>query len=332
MKLASYRYNGSESWGVVIDETILSIPTAAKALYKKSHDANTLTTVLALVQVGIEALDLVQTIVDNSKSAGHEDWFVKLSDVTLLAPLPRPESFRDFMLFEQHLADVLRSVLFGKRADWDRKLKKLTGTSLADQLYKEWHLHPTYYKGNRFGFTGHDTQTFIPKACKKFDFELEFACILTNTGKNIKASKAHEHIFGYTLLNDFSARDIQLAEQKVRLGPAKGKDFDTGTSMGPFLVTKDECDHLNLDLVASVNGKVFGGGNTSKMNWSFDEVIEYVSRDETLYPGEVFGSGTCSGDLGPGCGLESDIYLAEGDVVELSNDVLGLLRNTVAVY
>lgn len=132
------------------------------------------------------------------------------------------------------------------------------------------------------------------------------------------------------MFNDFSARDLQMAEMQTRMGPTKGKDFDTGYAMGPYILTMDEVEDINnLDFEVLLNGELFGGGNTSEMHWTFEEVIEYTSRDETLYPGEFLGSGTISGSKGSGCGAEVGRFLKSGDVVELKSPELGTLVNFI---
>jgi 2-keto-4-pentenoate hydratase/2-oxohepta-3-ene-1,7-dioic acid hydratase in catechol pathway len=142
----------------------------------------------------------------------------------------------------------------------------------------------------------------------------------------VPKEKAREHIFGYTIFNDISARDAQAVEMGGMLGPAKGKDFDTGNVMGPCLVTVDELpDPYNLSMVARVNGEEWGRGNSRDMYWKFEDVIAHISRSETLYPGEFFGSGT----VGNGCGLEQMRYLKPGDVVELEVEGIGLLRTRI---
>ena len=142
----------------------------------------------------------------------------------------------------------------------------------------------------------------------------------------VPRERAREHIAGYTVFNDFSARDAQMREMAGRLGPAKGKDFDTGNAMGPFLVTTDEVpDPYALTMVARVNGEEWSRGRSGEMHHRFEDIIAHVSRDETLHPGEFIGSGT----VGNGCGLELDRWIAPGDVVELEVEGLGVLRNRV---
>ena len=158
--------------------------------------------------------------------------------------------------------------------------------------------------------------------------------MLCRGGRNIPEAQAREHIGGYLVFNDFSARDIQGREMGGRLGPAKGKDFDTGNAIGPVLVTPDEVpDPYNLAMSARINGAEVSRGHSSGMRYSFEEIIAYVSRDETLHPGEFFGSGTAtlpeSGRDRRGCGVEMGRFLQAGDVIELEVERLGILRNPI---
>ena len=189
-------------------------------------------------------------------------------------------------------------------------------------VYKQ----PVYYKGNRFNVVGHEEEVRWPRYSAMLDYELEFGIFLAAKGRDIPVDEAHKYIFGYTIFNDFSARDAQEIEMAGGLGPAKGKDFDTGNAIGPWIVTRDEVkDAQNLNMIARVNGEECSRNNSSCMLHTFEQMIAHASRDETLYPGEFFGSGT----TGNGCGLELDRWLKPGDVVELEVEGIGVLRNRV---
>jgi 2-keto-4-pentenoate hydratase/2-oxohepta-3-ene-1,7-dioic acid hydratase in catechol pathway len=150
--------------------------------------------------------------------------------------------------------------------------------------------------------------------------------VIGRQGRDIPRERAFEHIAGFTIFDDFTARDIQIREMAARLGPAKGKDFDTGNATGPYLVTPDEIrDPYALTMVARVNGEEWSRGSTADMHHRWEDIVAHLSRDETLYPGELIGSGT----VGGGCGLELDRYLEAGDVVELEVESIGVLRNRV---
>ncbi len=226
------------------------------------------------------------------------------NSVRLLAPLPNPTSLRDFIAFEDHIA--------------------ATSKRRGQPIPPEWYKAPVYYKGNHRTIMGPDEDLAWPLETTKLDYELELACVIGRQGRNISEREAPDYIAGYTVMNDFSARDVQFQEMACRLGPAKGKDF--ATAIGPCLVTPDEIPDLNaLTMVARVNGQAWSKGRFGSIHWSFAQMIAHVSRGETLYPGDLFGSGT----VGGGCGLELDRYLSPGDVVELEIEPIGVLRTRV---
>lgn len=236
-----------------------------------------------------------------------------LDGVSLKAPLPYPKSVRDFYAFEQHV----------KTARENRGL----------EMIPEWYEIPVFYFTNHLAIRGPEEVIRRPQNCEWMDYELEIACVIGKEGRNIKAEDAEQHIFGYFIMNDWSARDLQRQEMKVGLGPAKGKDF--ATSIGPYLVTRDELDSLkagkgyDLEMVARVNGKELSRGNMNDLYYSFGEMIERASAGTTLYPGEVIGSGT----VGTGCILELGTnvhrWLEPGDEVELEINGLGVLKNKI---
>jgi len=224
--------------------------------------------------------------------------------VRLRAPLAEPPSVRDFYAFEEHVKKG-----FAKR---------------GEPMPGEWYEMPVYYQSTRQNIIGTGDDVPWPSFTEKFDYELEIAAVIGRAGRNIAASSAREHIAGFTVMNDFSARDIQRREMRVRLGPAKGKDWCT--AFGPVLVTTDEIgDPYNLTMTARVNGEEWSRGNTSALHWKFEQMIEFLSRDQTIHPGDVIGSGT----VGTGCGLELDRWVSPGDVLELEIEKIGILRNRV---
>jgi len=287
---------------------------------------------LSLLRGGPEARYSALMMQDLVSSQKPNDTIIPVKLATFLSPLPVPESIRDAMAFEDHIINATRAVSPGPLGKIDEKVERYFGRklSLAYQLNRAWYKRPVYYKSNRFSVIGHGADVRIPAYCQKFDYELEWGVIIGKAGRDIPQKKAHEYIAGYTLFNDFSARDIQLQEMGGRLGPAKGKDFDTGNSIGPWLVTPEEIpEPHSLTMTATVNGEEWSRGTTADMHWTFEQIISYISRSETLYPGEFIGSGTCSGRLGRGCGLELGRYLRAGDTVELTAENLGSLRNKI---
>ncbi|MCL6641108.1 MAG: fumarylacetoacetate hydrolase family protein, partial [Candidatus Rokubacteria bacterium] len=223
--------------------------------------------------------------------------------VRLCAPVPRPASLRDFLAFEAHT-----------RAAFARR---------GEPVPEAWYRMPVYYKGNHRSIVGPDADVRWPRYTERLDYELELACVIGRRGRDLDEAAAAGVIAGYTVMNDWSARDIQRNEMMVRLGPAKGKDF--ATSLGPYLVTADELDPRNLRMVARVNGEVWSEGNSGTSHWTFPQMIAHVSQEEDVFPGDVLGSGT----VGGGCGLELDRWLKPGDVVELEIEGIGVLRNRV---
>ena len=225
--------------------------------------------------------------------------------VRLKAPVPRPNSIRDTLSFEGHMKN------------FERRTKK--------PIPELWYRIPVYYKGNPCTVIGPDEPILWPSYTQKLDFELEFGIYIGKQGKDIRADEAQEYIAGYTIFNDISARDILGEEISLFLGPAKGKDMDSGNIMGPCLVTPDELDISDIKLIARINGETWSEGRSSDMYWNFAKIIEYISRSETLYPGDFIGSGTVAN----GCGDEMNRWIQPGDVIELEVEGIGVLRNPV---
>jgi 2-keto-4-pentenoate hydratase/2-oxohepta-3-ene-1,7-dioic acid hydratase in catechol pathway len=281
--------------------------------FTASNSAPHFKDMLALIDGGAEALDAARALLSAPRKTA------KLADVTLLAPVPEPRQMRDFLVFEKHLRQARANRhLFG--------VGGLPTDPAKVEVPKVWYEQPVYYKCNRFSVVGTGVDVVCPHYCKMFDYELEFGVFLGKRGKNISRGNAREHIFGYCIFNDFSARDAQVREMQGMLGPAKGKDFDTGNAMGPWLVTADEVpDPYALTMVARVNGEEWSRGSSGAMQHKFEDILAHASDEETLHAGEFFGSGT----VGGGCGLELGRFLKAGDVVELEVTGLGVLRNRV---
>ena len=333
MKLVTFRSeNSAERIGALTDEDKTIIDLQVGSLAKHNIESPHFVSMLAFLEGGPQAREKAQEIVEYVINQKPPDATIPLSSVTLLAPVPRPGSIRDCLCFEQHIINSIRVVGLKKFAALDEWIERTFGRkrSIAYRANKTWYERPIYYKSNCFSVVGTGAEVYIPPYTRKFDYELEWGAFIGKKGVDITEEQARSYIGGYTIFNDFSARDIQLKEQGGRLGPAKGKDFDTGNVMGPYLVTPDEIgDPYNLTMLARINGEEWSRGTTADMHYSFEDLIEYISRSETLYPGEFLGSGTCSGEKGRGCGLEMDKYLKAGDVVELEVEKIGILRNTV---
>lgn len=320
MKLATFEYGGRTLTGAVIaDGLLLNLPAAVSAAERPFVHS-----MQAIIENERRSLDVISTLL----SANRGDHVVPAAAVRFLAPLPAPNSIRDFANFELHCRQALENSMRTRAASQPDPEAAYRGyqASGAYALPPIWFERPFYFKGNRRACSGHDTVIQWPRYAMLMDYELEFAAVIGRRGVDIEQGRAREHVFGYTIYNDFSARDEQVRDQQFRMGPAKGKDFDTSNAMGPWLVTRDEIsDPYGLPMAVRVNGEERGSGNSRDMQHTFEDCIAFVSRDETLYPGDVFGSGT----VGNGCGFESGRYLEPGDIVELDIGGLGTLRNIV---
>jgi len=253
---------------------------------------------------------------------------VPLEDIQLLAPVPFPTSCRDGYAFRQHVAAARRN----------RKV----------EMIPEFDQYPVFYFTNHHSIRGAGPVVCMPDHLEKLDFELECAILICKHGKNIRAEEADQYIGGLMIMNDLSARRLQMEEMVLNLGPAKGKDF--ATTIGPCLVTLDELEsyeiepkenHVgkswNLRMQCFVNGKQVSDGNVGDMDWTFAEIIERASYGVDLFAGDIIGSGT----VGTGCFLElngtgklndpqyQEQWLQEGDVVEMEIENLGRLSNTI---
>ena len=330
MRLVTYRTASSdERVGLLLDGNVLDVRGAAEQ--ESSQAPPWSRSMLDFLRAGPTARRELEQLV--TAREGNGAFMHREAEVELLAPVPRPESVRDAMSFERHVLQVTRVAALGRLARLDMLAEKQLGArrTLAAALNREFYVQPPYYRSNHRSISGPGAEVRIPTGCRKFDYELEWGVFIAVQGRDIPASRAAEHIGGYTIFNDFSARDIQRAEMRSRLGPAKSKNFDTGNAMGPCLATPDELpDPYNLTMTARINGEEWSRGNTGEAYWRFEQLIEHISRDETIYPGDFIGSGTCSGVLGMGCGLEQGRFLSPGDVVELEVQGIGVLHNRVA--
>jgi 2-keto-4-pentenoate hydratase/2-oxohepta-3-ene-1,7-dioic acid hydratase in catechol pathway len=227
--------------------------------------------------------------------------------VNLTKPLDSIHCYRDFFAHEKHV-----KVGFEKR---------------GEQIPEAWYELPVYYKGATAGFIGPDELMKWPSYSDLLDYELELGIIIGRDGKNIKEDHALDYIFGYTILNDVSARDIQKKEMSCRLGPAKAKDFCS--IIGPVIVTQDEFHRSepNLRMTATINGELWSNGLSGDANYSFSQMIDFASRDEWILATDFMGSGT----VGTGCGLEINKWIKSGDVVELEIEKIGKLKNIVGI-
>ena len=253
----------------------------------------------AVVDAGFDG-DMVAFIEAGAPTGGG----TAVPDGVLLAPL-RPRSLRDFLTFEGHLKNAF--------------------AGLGKEIPDEWYAVPAYYKGLPDTVIGPDTEIPWPAYTNKLDHELELAAVIGRSGKDITEDAALGHVFGYTIWNDMSARDVQVRELPVGMGPCKAKDWDGSNILGPCIVTADEIDPHDVDLEVRINGHRWGGDNTKAMHHTFEAMIAYASQDLTLRAGEVLGSGTATG----GSGLELDRWLQPGDHIEMEASGIGILKNRV---
>lgn len=317
MKIASYLKNNKQSLGIIVQEQLYNIAAL---------DANFPSDILAFLDEGKTAMQSLQTrtqqLINGDIKALPEN------DFHLLAPVPHPRSCRDGYAFRQHVAAARRN--------------------RGVEMIKEFDQYPIFYFTNHQAIQGPGDIYCMPDHFEQLDFELEVAIVIGKEGKNIQAKDADAYIAGFTIMNDLSARKLQMEEMLLNLGPAKGKDFST--VIGPWLVTPDELkpflvapkkghtgNNYNLSMKCWVNNQLVSEGNMADMDWTFAEIIERCSYGVTLYPGDVIGSGT----VGTGCFLELNgtgklnnpqyqpQWLKEGDAVKMTIDGLGTLENTI---
>jgi 2-keto-4-pentenoate hydratase/2-oxohepta-3-ene-1,7-dioic acid hydratase in catechol pathway len=291
VRLVTYDLRGDRRLGALLqDARVVDLPGAV-------GDPAFPTTMEDLVEAGAEALETARSALEGG---GHEDHTIE--GARLLVPL-LPGSLRDFLAFEDHV--------------------KGGSARRGEPVPEAWYEMPMYYKGNHRSVFGPEDEIPWPPYTEELDYELEVAAIVGGRGRDLDEEHAAALVFGYTLMNDWSARDIQRKEMAVRLGPAKGKDF--ATSFGPCIVTADDLDPAKVRLEARVDGEVWSQGSLGDAYWTFPQMIAHVSRGEDVWPGDVYGSGT----FGGGCGLDLGRFLWPGAVVELEADGIGALRNRV---
>jgi len=278
MRLGTVLYKGKARVVMALDDDMLLDLDRAAELAR--YETNVFRNMQGVIEDGDYGLEQAQGLLRRSDKRA----LIKASDVNFLPPV-MPVQYRNCQAFEEHQKNNLAEA------------SETSGG--AFEIPKVWYDQPIYYKGNRMSFVGHDTDVQWPHYAEFLDIGLELAIVIGKQGKNIPPEEAMEYVFGYTILNDVSARDVQAAEMPGQLGPAKGKDFDTGNILGPFILTADEVAHpVALDMQARVNGKRWGGGSSREMHHDFAAIISHISASETIYPGEVIGSGAIGAGVG----------------------------------
>jgi 2-keto-4-pentenoate hydratase/2-oxohepta-3-ene-1,7-dioic acid hydratase in catechol pathway len=306
--------------GAMRGDDVIDLAAAAAA---SGRSAAPFVDLLTLIRSGADGLAAARAVL-----AGASGGVVLPgTTVRLLAPLPVPEQVRCFASFEEHgknSAKVMVKKMAALALDPVAEEARLLASGNFN-VPKVWYERPLYYKGNRFNWVGPGVDIPWPAYSDTVDYELELACIIGRGGRDIPKERAAEHIFGYSICNDLSARDTQAIEMRLPLGPAKGKDFDGGNVLGPAVVTADEIDPYGLTGVARVNGEEWGRSSSSGMQHRFEDMIAYVSQAETIHPGEIFLSGcfaNCSG-------MEVGRAARRGDRIRLEIEGLGALENRI---
>jgi 2-keto-4-pentenoate hydratase/2-oxohepta-3-ene-1,7-dioic acid hydratase in catechol pathway len=312
---------GTRVGALLAGDEVLDLAAAAKSARREAHAFASMQT---LIEGGAKALDRARHLVE----LRPDENVYPRNVARLLPPLPRPIRLRDCSLFLQHMEKALLKYagnLAAEQDDPEAALKDLlaTGRFTMKPIFRD---QVIYYNADHLAISGPDEDIVWPSYSTWMDYELEWACVVGTSGRDIRSGDARRHIFGYTIFNDWSARDVQIPVMEANLGPGEGKDFAGGNGLGPCIATPDEFeDPYALTMVARVNGQEWSRGSTGTMHHSFEDAIAQFSRCKTLHAGEVIGSGTVL----TGCGFELGRRLADGDVVELEIDGIGVLRNRI---
>jgi 2-keto-4-pentenoate hydratase/2-oxohepta-3-ene-1,7-dioic acid hydratase in catechol pathway len=324
LKLATFRRDGAARIGLVHSGDARLFDLAAAAIRDRAANP-AFASMLALIDADDAGLDAARELFE--RRGAEADLSLDVGAVELLAPLPRPRQMRDGMSFPTHILQSSRgSRAVSALARHGEAAFKAAMAEPLGELPTVFRKVPIYYITNRMVVGGPGATIRWPRYSKLMDYELELGVVTRRTRANIPASEAGRHIFGYTIFNDFSARDMQALETEGRMGPAKGKSFDGANVLGPWIVTPDEIgDPQSLAVEVRVNGDIRSRGVTAGMLFSFEQILAHVSQDETIRAGEFFGSGT----IGNCCGLELGRFLEHGDIVELEVEKIGVLRNKV---
>lgn len=322
MKLVTFDADGGPALGALLPNgDVLGLASAAA---RTGADGTALGSMQTLIEAGERAWDGARALIEMAPAEAVHD----KTKARLLAPLPRPIRLRDCSLFLQHMEKALMKMasnLAETEADPKAAYERLmaSGDYSLLPIFKN---QIVYYNSDHLAVSGPETEIVWPPYSDWMDFELEWACVIGKPARDATAANARSHIFGYTIFNDWSARDVQLPIMQAKLGPGEGKDFELGNGLGPCIATPDEFpDPYNLTMTARVNGEEWSRGSTSTMHHSFDDAVVQFSRAKTLHAGEVIGSGTVLS----GCGFELGRKLAANDVVELEIEGIGVLRNRV---
>ena len=317
MRLITFSRDQREGVGALIheDRDVVDLSRADPAF----------SSMLALIEAGEAGLARARAFA----AAPSKDAVFAKAQCRVLAPLPRPTQIRDCLTFPGHLKGAARVQAERMAAAAPDPAKAMAEIEASGRLEvpQSFYAFPVYYISNRMAVAGPDADVEWPPYSQSIDYEMEWAAVIGKECRSARAGDAKAFIFGYTVFNDWSARDEQMRAMQasaINLGPARGKDFCNG--VGPCIVTADEiADPYALDMVARINGKEVSRGSTAGMHFKFEDLIAFLSEGTTLYPGELI----CSGTVGGGCSFETGQVLRPGDVIELEVEKIGVLRNRV---
>jgi 2-keto-4-pentenoate hydratase/2-oxohepta-3-ene-1,7-dioic acid hydratase in catechol pathway len=324
VRLVTYLHNGLQKVGAWIDDDARIVDLDAADARANGKPSPAFRSMQSLIEAGPAALDRARALIASPNEA-----VVATSDVRLLAPLPRPIQVRDALAFPAHLEGCNATLIDLAAAASPDPVAAREAAIKAGKLQPPpgFFAFPTYYICNSLSTIGPDDVVDWPSFSNFIDYELEFAAVIGREGRGIARADALGHIFGYTIFNDWSARDEQIKAMESGVGgvPSPGKDF--ANAFGPCIVTADEVgDPYDLQMEVSLNGRRVGGGSTSGMHYRFEDLIEYLTRANAMFPGEIIGSGT----VGTGCSLENRQLVKHGDTVELKVERIGVLKNRVS--
>jgi 2-keto-4-pentenoate hydratase/2-oxohepta-3-ene-1,7-dioic acid hydratase in catechol pathway len=293
--------------GALLDEAVVDLAAADAA----RGGSGIPTDMLALLEGGEGTMEAARAALDFTAERGAEDFNgrrirIAASELQLCAPLPRPNSLRDYFLVKEHVEGGVER-------------------GFIPEIPEAWYEMPVCWKGNPDEIYGPDDVVPWPVYTDLMDYELEIAAVIGARGRRIPETDASRYIAGYTIFNDWSARDIQKREMSVGIGVSNSKDF--ATSIGPCIATPEEFPRETAALETRVDGEVWSSGTLGAMQFSFEEVIAWTSQEQTLHPGDLLAGGT----VGGGCGMELDRYLTEGCTVEIEAEGIGVLRNVLSI-
>lgn len=325
MKLYTFIVDGQERLGVeAADGRLIDLDRSQRLRGGKAFDP--FSDMIAFIEGGDAALQTAHALLDDAPDEALYD----LASVVLAPPIPRPRKIRAFSVYAQHLQQAVAGagrILAAKDgkpdapADTQNELSGLNGL-----ISPGWFETPGYYYSDCTAITATDSDVAWPDYSSWIDYELELAAIIGRPGKDIAAADAGRHIFGYSILNDLSARDAQFKAMATGLGVAKGKDFDRSNPFGPCIVTADEIpDPYALRLAVRVNGETWTDGTTAGPHWSFGDCIAYASQAQTIYPGELFSTG-CIANC---CSMELMRTVRRGDRIEFDVEGIGVLGTRI---